>query len=209
MGWFGLETQTNSSEQWWKSEFFTHQVFCACELLWGLRFFFKRAGIHHDCLSEGRRICVAPTQPHVAPERLHFTLSLFLFWSLLFLVPFSWGEVPFFLLVLFWVFFFGALFFSFLVPFLFFVMEKSTHSRLAQGRWIQIIWKCGTICEYPHGHLIAVLCPGTQSSNCEYARFGVRAPTQTARAPERYILLAVSGAVLVRGSWHSGEKPTE
>ena len=40
-----------------ESDFYS-ATFCTCELLWACDFFFKRAGIHHDCLSEGRRICV-------------------------------------------------------------------------------------------------------------------------------------------------------
>ena len=53
-GWSRTQKPTALSSG--ESEFYSANV-CACELLWACEFF-KRAGIHHDCLSEGRRICV-------------------------------------------------------------------------------------------------------------------------------------------------------
>ena len=53
-GW--SRTQKPTALSCGESEFCSATV-RACELLWACNFF-MRAGLHHDCLFEGRRVCV-------------------------------------------------------------------------------------------------------------------------------------------------------
>ena len=53
-GWSRTQKPTALSSG--ESEFYS-AIVCACELLWACEFF-RRAGIHHDCLFPGGRVCV-------------------------------------------------------------------------------------------------------------------------------------------------------